>query len=101
MTGSVGNPLEMRESESRTHRLLHEDGGLHCYSCGAYVANPRGDEYDLTTTRADDDAMRTTASAVPCTGPTTEHPPYVMGLAADGAPIIETCAAHPYSCAAY
>lgn len=78
------------------HRLLHEDGGLHCYACGAYFANPSGDEYSAETTAADDAEMHETASAVDCTGPATEHPGYYLGMI-DGAPYRETCAAHPYA----
>lgn len=78
------------------HRLLYEDGGLHCYSCGAYFANPSGDEYSAETTADDDDAMRDMARAIPCTGPSTEHPGYYLGMI-DGAPYRETCAAHPYA----
>ena len=77
------------------HRLLHEDGGLHCYSCGAFFANPRGDESDGETTDADNDYMRTMARAVDCTGP-TEHPGYYAYML-DGEPYRETCAEHPYA----
>lgn len=87
---------------SASHRLLHEDGGLHCFACGAFIANPSGDECSAETSAADRDAMRAIAAAVPCGGPTTEHPPYVNGLRPDGSVDIETCAAHPYSdCPAY
>ena len=78
------------------HRLLHEDGGLHCYSCGAFFANPRGDESDGETTDEDNDYMRVMARAVDCTGPTTEHPGYYSAML-DGEPYRETCAAHPYA----
>jgi len=80
-----------------THRLIHEDGGLHCYSCGAFFANPRGDEMDDETTRADIAAMLATADAVPCGGSATDHPGYYLGLDATGTPIVETCAVHPYA----
>lgn len=77
------------------HRLLHEDGGLHCFVCGAFFANPRGDEFTETTDE-DNDYMRVMARAVPCTGPTTEHPGYYTYML-DGEPYRETCAVHPYS----
>ena len=79
------------------HRLLHEDGGLHCFRCGAFFANPRGDEYDAETVRADDDEMHLTASLVECTGPDTEHPGYYFGIVKNAA-YRETCAVHPYEC---
>ena len=70
-----------------SHRLLDEDGGLHCYSCGAYFACEDDDT---------DDGACETARAVDCTGPSTEHPGYYLGMI-DGAPYRETCAAHPYA----
>jgi hypothetical protein len=78
------------------HKLLSEDGGLHCYRCGAFFANPRGDEYSAETTAEDYAAMRELAGMVPCDGPTTEHPGYFLGIV-DGQPYRETCAAHPYA----
>lgn len=79
------------------HRFIHEDGGLHCFRCGAFIANPRGDETETETTAADSDAMHAAAALLPCYGPDTAHPAYVNGIAPDGTLDIETCAAHPYA----
>jgi hypothetical protein len=56
-------------------RLSCDEGHVECFRCGAH---------------AESDAA---LDSVDCTGPTTEHPPYLL---ADGTR--ETCAAHPYSC---
>lgn len=55
------------------HRLLNEDGGYACFRCGMFAES------------------RDAATTVDCTGPETQHPPYLL---ADGT--YETCAAHPY-----
>ncbi len=60
------------------HRRLSCDcgdgAGVSCFRCGAHAES--------------DEALDT----VDCTGPETEHPPYLL---ADGT--YETCAAHPYA----
>lgn len=67
------------------HRRISIDGpgdgsrpSVQCFACGAVSET---DAYG-------DDAL----STVLCTGPTTEHPAYLLS---DGT--VETCAAHPYS----
>ncbi len=61
------------------HRILTEDGGYHCFACGAYAE--------------EEDALQ----AVACKPGGWAHPPYLLGLDRDGSPMVETCAAHPYA----
>jgi hypothetical protein len=65
------------------HRIIATDDGYQCFACGAFSEQ--------------DGAL----SAVPCSPGGWEHPPYIVGLFADGPmmgdPYIETCAAHPYA----
>lgn len=72
------------------HRILSGDGSDECYACGTHVANGWQDHGDI---RAETSAA---FDYIACRPGGWDHPPYCE-VGPDGLPVVETCAAHPYS----
>lgn len=66
------------------HRIIGGDGYKQCFACGTVVERVSDGDTDEPFRYVD------------CRPGGWQHPPYIMGIV-DGAPYVETCAAHPYS----